>query len=266
MFCSGLWVKTILGKKEGKEKGQVMLMSLVVLTVGTLIITPLLHCTYTGVKAAGIYRRVTHELYAADAGVEYAMWQLKNDLPVSASITIGNMPVSIDISQLSELPYGPVISDTGPQSWRLEVSSSLVDNRNGTFNDTVTVANVGPSTIHLIEIGAGLPEGFTFISGSTTGDITAQNPSEILADGKIYWTLNLHKLNSDESACHIFLIQGSGLTHGIYSWVTANAESIGTISSCLGYHVESRANNGTRIKAKVVKNGGYVFPVSWEVN
>jgi hypothetical protein len=266
MFCSGLWVKRILKRADRTEKGEVMLMALVVLTVGALIITPMLHSTYTGVKAASIYRRMTHEQYAADAGVEYAMWQLKNDLPVSASISIDNMPVNISVSQLTELPYGPVISDTGPQSWRLEVASQVVDNHNGTFTDTVTVVNVGPSTIHLIEIGAGLPPGYTYVGSSTTGEITDDDPSDILPDGKIYWTLHLYRMNSGASASHSFHIQGSGSTRMAYSWVKANADSIGTVSSCFGYHVESRANNHTGIKAKVVKNGGFVFPVAWEVN
>jgi hypothetical protein len=266
MFCSGLWVKRIIKRADRTEKGEVMLMALVVLTVGALIITPMLASTYTGVKAASIYRRATHELYAADAGLEHAMWQLKNGLPVSASITIDNIPVNTSISQITEMPYGPVLTSNGTQSWKLQVSSQLINNGDGTFTDTVTVVNVGPSTIHLGEIGAGLPDGFSYVSGFTSGDITDEDPSTILPGGKIYWTLPGYTLKSGESAIHVFRIQGIGSTQMAYSWVTANVAAIGTVSSCFGYHVESRANNHTVIKAKVVKNGGFVFPVAWEVN
>jgi uncharacterized repeat protein (TIGR01451 family) len=265
MFCSGLWVKRILRRWVRKEQGQAMLMALLVLTLGSVLITPVLSYASTGGKAAVINQRYTAELYAADAGVEYAMWHILNGLPVSSPINVGNLSVTITVSQLSELPYGPVITDAGPQTWRLQVSSSMVDIGGGISTFTITVTNQGPSTIHLVEIGAGLPEGFTYMAGSTSGDITTDNPSFINSD-RLYWTLNSTKLDSGTSVHHVFRIQGSGTTQGSYSWVKANAESIGTVSSCYGYKVVSVANGGTTIQAHVVKNGGSIYPVSWEVN
>lgn len=262
MLRLGRWVNRLFGRGE---QGQAMVMALIALTLGMLLITPILSYMSTGVKAATVYKRVTSELYAADAGVEYAMWRIKNGLSVNSPITVGGIPVTITVSQLTELPYGPVITGAGIQSWRLQVSTAIVNNGNGTFTYTITVANVGPSTIHLVEIGAGLPDGFTYVTGSTSGDITTANPSSINGD-KIYWTLDSPTLDSQQSKHHIFRIQGTGTPEGNYSWVKANAASIGTVSSCFGYYIVSQANGGTTIRANVAGNVGVIFPVSWKVN
>ncbi len=242
-----------------------MVMALIALTLGMLLITPILYYMSTGVKAATVYKGVTSELYAADAGVEYAMWCIKSGLSVNSTISVGGIPVTIIVSQLAELPYGPVMTDTGPQSWRIQVSTAVVNNGNGTFTCTITVANVGPSTIHLVEIGTGLPDGFTYVTGSTSGNFTTANPSSISGD-EIYWTLDSPKLDSQESKQHIFRIQGTGTPEGYYSWAKAQVASIGIVSGCFGYNIVSQANGDTTIRANVAGNVGTIFPVSWKVN
>lgn len=262
MLRSGRWVNRLFGRRE---KGMAMVMALIALALGMLLIVPTLSYVSTGVKAASVYKGVTSELYAADAGVEYALWSLNKGLPVNSPITVGGIPVTITVSQLSELPYGPLISDDGPQSWRLQVTSAIVNNGNGTFTYTITIANVGTSTVHLQEVGAGLPEGFSYVTGSTSGGFTSANPSSVSGQ-QIYWTLASPKLDSQQSKQHIFRIQGSGTPEGYYSWVVANSASIGTVSDCFGYNIVSQANGGTTIRANVIKNVGAIFPVSWKVN
>ena len=60
------------------EKGKVLILVLLVLVVGGLVLTPLLGLASTGVVAGEVYERKTAELYAADAGVEDAMWKIMN--------------------------------------------------------------------------------------------------------------------------------------------------------------------------------------------
>jgi len=64
--------KTIItiGKQE---RGAVMVVALVVLLVGALMIPPTLHHIGTGTKAVTVFARQTDQVYAADAGVEYAL-------------------------------------------------------------------------------------------------------------------------------------------------------------------------------------------------
>ena len=63
------------------EKGAAMVLALILLVVGGLIIAPLLGFMSTGLIAGEVYERRMDEVYAADAGVEDALWniQLKTD-------------------------------------------------------------------------------------------------------------------------------------------------------------------------------------------
>lgn len=70
-------MKKILKRIAKEEGGQVFILALVLLIVGGLVITPLLNYMGTGLKAGQTFENETEELYAADAGVEDAMWQLQ---------------------------------------------------------------------------------------------------------------------------------------------------------------------------------------------
>ena len=70
------------------EKGQALVMVLILLLIGGLITGPLLSYMGTGLNTGEVYERRTVELYAADAGVEDAVWKIQNKdgyLPCSPS-------------------------------------------------------------------------------------------------------------------------------------------------------------------------------------
>ena len=60
------------------EKGQVMLMAVIMLLVGGLCVSSLLSYMGTGLLTNRVYESRTGELYAADAGIEDAMWKLQH--------------------------------------------------------------------------------------------------------------------------------------------------------------------------------------------
>ena len=62
------------------EKGQALLATLLLLLIGTLIVTPTLHFMGTGVSSGRVYEQKIDEIYAADSGVEDALWNIRNDL------------------------------------------------------------------------------------------------------------------------------------------------------------------------------------------
>jgi len=76
-------MKTIAKGAIRDEKGNVLILVLILLVVGGLILTPLLGLMSTGLLAGQVYERHTHRLYAADAGVEDAIWKIKYDPPES---------------------------------------------------------------------------------------------------------------------------------------------------------------------------------------
>jgi len=61
------------------QKGQALIAALIVLVVGSLILSPLLGLMGTGTKSGQVTDRKVHETYAADAGVEDAMWHIRNN-------------------------------------------------------------------------------------------------------------------------------------------------------------------------------------------
>jgi hypothetical protein len=71
-------VKNILNELIRNERGQALVITLGLLIIGGLTITPMLAHTYTGLKAGQIHKEKVDEYYSADAGVELALWNLKS--------------------------------------------------------------------------------------------------------------------------------------------------------------------------------------------
>ena len=72
-------MKIALHKLMRNEKGQALPIVLVLLLIGGLIIGPLLGFMSTGVMAGQVNERMMERLYAADAGIEKALWNIKYD-------------------------------------------------------------------------------------------------------------------------------------------------------------------------------------------
>jgi|GEM_PF-595298 len=71
-------MKTTVKRAIRDEQGKVLILVLVLLVVGGLVLTPLLGLMSTGLVAGQVYEKKTAELYAADAGVEDAIWKIQN--------------------------------------------------------------------------------------------------------------------------------------------------------------------------------------------
>jgi hypothetical protein len=61
------------------EKGQTMILVLILLLTGIIIITPVLNFMGTGMTSGRVYEQKIDEIYAADAGVEDALWHIRYD-------------------------------------------------------------------------------------------------------------------------------------------------------------------------------------------
>jgi len=72
-------MKRILNKLPRNERGVVLIIVLILLAVGGLTIAPMLSHMSTGLKAGQTYEKKTGEYYAADAGVEDALWQITRE-------------------------------------------------------------------------------------------------------------------------------------------------------------------------------------------
>jgi len=72
-------MKKIVKKLIRTEKGQALPMVLILMVVSGLILAPLLSYTSSGLKVGQAYERMADEFYAADAGIEDGLWQIKYD-------------------------------------------------------------------------------------------------------------------------------------------------------------------------------------------
>jgi hypothetical protein len=84
------------------EKGQALLNTLLFLLIGLLILTPTLNFMGTGIKTGRVYEQKIDEIYAADAGVEDALWHIRND---SIEEVIGAGYDEYDYSSPYPYPY-----------------------------------------------------------------------------------------------------------------------------------------------------------------
>jgi hypothetical protein len=143
------------------EKGQALIMVLILLVVGLLITTPLLAYMGTGLIAGGVYERRMAELYAADAGVEDAMWKIQN--------------------QVDELPV-PSCEDPNPY-WSYNISDV-----NGKSLE-VTITCVNNTTYQVISTATGDGRGTeieAYITGeSVFGDYSGITDRIITSQGEI---------------------------------------------------------------------------------
>jgi hypothetical protein len=81
------------------EKGQAMLLALILLLVGGLMSASLLAYMGTGLLAGEVYETRTAELYAADAGVEDAVWKIQNG---EVALCPGNPTYNYTISDVND--------------------------------------------------------------------------------------------------------------------------------------------------------------------
>jgi len=181
------------------ENGKVLILTLILLVVGGLILTPLLGLMITGIAAGQVYEKKTDELYAADAGVEDAICKINHQVeelpdppcgggdPESWCYSIADVngkSVEITITYVNNLTYQVVSIATGNGS-RTEVEAYvtrtiITADYSGISNNVITSPCdydlQGPSQVNP-------PEGEEH---GPVGNYTGDWPTaEVLSD--VYW-------------------------------------------------------------------------------
>ena len=72
-----------------RERGQALILVLILLVVGALVTVPVLQLVSANLTARMMYGEFIKEDYAADAATYYALWKLKYDTVFTASLTFG---------------------------------------------------------------------------------------------------------------------------------------------------------------------------------
>ena len=72
-------MKSMMKNLLRDEKGAALILALILLLIGGLMSAALLNHMGSGILAGEVHERRTDELYAADAGVEYAIWMIQSN-------------------------------------------------------------------------------------------------------------------------------------------------------------------------------------------
>jgi len=172
-------MKTTMRTLARDEKGAALLLAIILLLVGGLIAAPLLAYMGSGIITGEVYETRTAELYAADAGVEDAMWKIQHQdqVPEVKALTQCYQDWSYNITD----GEGEVaeVNDR-----RVEVTITLVNNLTSTYRVLSTATGDGSGTrVEAYVTGASVSDDY---SGILNGILTSQG----LLDWKNKVTLN----------------------------------------------------------------------------
>lgn len=168
-----------VARKRG-EKGQVLVITLVLLLIGSIIIPALLSNMASGVKTNRVFENKTSLLYSADAGIEDGKWHVKHDHLAMIS--------GYDAYDYSTLFHYDLLETANDQNVTVYIQNVWVPdtaiNRSG-YSET--------QLKKIVEIGntSGDDSGVTgllVVKGNATGDITTSVPSTANYQIKINYT------------------------------------------------------------------------------
>lgn len=172
------------------EKGQALVVVLILMVLGGLLIVPCLNYTATSLNAGQIHKETMALIYAADAGVGDALWGIKNEIvPIDPfdyetefsyflPEEINDKAVEVTIQQI--WPLSGLESDvngTTPSS-HLLITGGIIDEEEGEYKVQMSYDG-SAGDLPIDRVGVWLPPGFDYVTGSSSG-ITTDDPTNIL--------------------------------------------------------------------------------------
>jgi len=171
------------------QRGQALILVLIALALGSLLITPTLNYVSTGLLETRLSKQQLLEQYAADAAVEYSLWQLKYNVDglsdqlnpenpsANTSITVNGIDVPI-ITEITQSPLGDAWPFPVPSSQSgIHLTTALVigprffseDGQIAYFPHVVYMFNSGTSVLHMKSVFQQLDPRLTYLPGSYDG-------------------------------------------------------------------------------------------------
>ena len=279
-------MKEILCELVRDQKGQASIIVLCFLVVGGLLIAPLLAHMSTELNAGRIQEEKMALSYAADAGIEDALWMLKH-------IGVLLEPYDYETAYTYSLPQnvnGATVTSSIKQIWPL---AGLESDQNGTLSPSclqiiggiidveageykVLISYDGSQgDLFIDRVGVRLPSGFEYVTDSSSG-VTTDNPTDIdwRAGKVLLWdfqpAVNFTDLPSSDPegggfnpgteypAVRILTFKVSPvgeMVDGSYSWIrTTNSDLyLAWDAYCNICKVSSKATSDTRSKSLTVE-------------
>jgi hypothetical protein len=135
--------KVSLRRLVRDEKGQALILALILLVIGGLIMPPLLSYMSTGVIAGGAYEKKAAELYAADAGAQDAVWKIQHQDQVDEVKYLycggGNNTYSYNIADVNGKSVAVTITYLSNITHTYQVVSTATGDGSGTKIDAYVI-------------------------------------------------------------------------------------------------------------------------------
>jgi cytoskeletal protein CcmA (bactofilin family) len=180
-------MKPTVKRLIGDEKGRVLTLALLLLVLGGLVLTPLLGLMTTGLAAGEVFEKKTDELYAADAGVENAIWHLQQagDPHDVLEPTVNGKSVSV---ALEELPH----DCNELATYEITSTATSADG-----SSTTVLSQVTNITVYYGEL---------FLDHNAG---TVYYPSNVYVDGDVTLSAEVHIVGNFKAGGDVILNQGS---------------------------------------------------------
>ena len=279
----------VLKQIISSEKGQALPIVLALLVIGGLTIVPSLNHTFTGLNNSRMLEDSVKGVYAADAGVEDVLWSLANGVPAPTQLSQNINQLEVDILTEEKGIYTIYLGELvepGEHFDYLDIVGDLAwDEEAQAYKYTITVIwlpTSGEPVIHLDQVGARIPIGYSYQTGSAADfedNLSTDEPDEILDVLGAYllnWEFEPPKPDvsqADPVETQTFYITGDGELENYYTWIVANRDDIGAVGEITGgsYRITATAtrpeNNETaaRIVAEAMTADETVYVLSWQV-
>lgn len=211
-------MKIALRRLLKDEKGKVLIIVLILLVVGSSTMTPLLSLMSTGLRSGQVYETKMHEYYAADAGVEDAIWKILNDVDELPNSSCGNQSWSYNysITDINNKDVDVAIDYSGGLVHLIESTATDDDDSSTTVYATITL------DVEITEGSEFFDSDWTDFDdfgsddfdedGNYFGDVHTDGDVEVIIDGTIYG--NVWAEDGDVKVLSGGSIQGDVVAHG----------------------------------------------------
>jgi len=254
--------------------------------VGSLMIVPSINYVATNINAGSLAEEEFKGILAADAGVEDALWKIKNEppdqesLPYEYQITdVNGLSVDVTIDNIDQLAGVPLDEGGGHVDWVTVNATATWDA--GIWSYELAIYNDQPSVKHIVKILIDLPSGLEYVSGSTSGNITTDDPDPIIgspATGIILiWGWEGEDrpvIDKFETKYHCFELNGPENIEGVegHGFLLIDRSDVGSvwIGDIVPYSITAQAKDASaavvgEIRAGVWGGGGALEVSCWQV-
>jgi hypothetical protein len=287
-------MKNIIGKiatiTRRQESGQALIIVLVLLMVGSLILSPVLNLVNSSLKNGQMYELKTDENYAAKSGIENATWQIRNNQlgilfhnpnyetydystlwSYTLNETINKLVTSVNIQNIW-LPKDLAIPDPAQARTIIESNKLIVT------GDTIQTGIVLPDTTIISQYQAKI----TYFPGASE-NLTVASIGVWLPRGFVYYTDATHKssLESNPITGHPVTVtasQWAGNQAVIWSYSSAPtftqlpAQGTLPMTADITFYIKASDQTQPNLKPyavpwiKTYNGSAYGIPYSWDAD